>query len=117
MDGSGEFLGGEYNERNHLIALRYAGFSVCTFVNSHYDRTYFAGISRELHSSQHGPGIRIDTGYDLGLMYGYKDNLPNIGGLSPKLRFTMGMAWRRLGVDLGWAPVSVATLNFRIDLQ
>jgi hypothetical protein len=117
MDGGGELFGGPYNEQNHLMGIRYGGLGFGTFINSHDDRTYFTGFAREIHSASYSLRTRIDTGYLVGAMYGYGDNLPNVWGISPQFLLTFGFSWRRLAIDLGWSPLIVATFNFRIDLE
>lgn len=118
LDGSGDIFGsGKNNEHNHLIGVQYMGFNAGTFINSHDNRTYSVGLSREVYSRQYTENLRFDAGYKLGLLYGYKDNLPSIKGVSGYAMPVFGLSWRRIGVDLGVVPVGVVTLNLRIDID
>ncbi len=118
LDGSGEFFGtGSNNDHNHLIGFQYKGFNAGTFINSHRDRTYSAGLSREVYSKQFSPDLRFDAGYRLGLLYGYYDNLPGILNISGYAMPVFGLSWKRIGIDIGIVPVGVLTLNFRIDID
>ena len=117
LDGSGEFFGtGSNNDHNHLLGFQYKGFNAGTFINSHWDRTYSAGLSREVYSRQYSPELRFDAGYRAGFLYGYADNLPNILGISAYVMPVVGLSWKRAGLDLGLTPVGVLTLNFRLDI-
>ena len=118
LDGSGEFFGtGRNNDHNHLIGFQYNGFNAGTFINSHSDRTFSAGLSREVYSKQYSPDLRFDAGYRLGLLYGYYDNLPSILNLSAYAMPVFGLSWKRVGLDIGVVPIGVLTLNFRIDID
>lgn len=118
LDGSGDIFGsGSNNEHNYLLGFQLKGYNFCTFINSHDDRTYSLGLSREVYSKQLSPDLRFDAGYRLGFLYGYKDNLPSIGGVSGYAMPVFGLSWKRLGVDLGVVPVGVLTLSFRIDID
>jgi hypothetical protein len=118
LDGSGEFFGtGSNNDHNHLLGFQYRGLNAGTFINSHWDRTYSAGLSREVYSRQFSPDLRFDAGYRAGFLYGYEDNLPNILGVSAYAMPVVGFSWKRAGLDIGLTPVGVLTLNFRLDID
>ncbi len=118
VDGSGDIFGsGKNNEHNYLIGLQYKGFNTATFINSHDDRAYTIGLSREVFSHQLSPDLRFDAGYKIGLLYGYKDNLPNLNGLSGYVMPVFGFSWKRVGFDIGMVPIGVLTFNFRINLN
>lgn len=118
LDGSGDISGtGRNREHNHLIGIQYKGFNAGTFVNSHNDRTYTAGLSRDVYVHQISENLRFDAGYRVGLLYGYKDNLPSIKGVSAYAMPVFGLSWKRIGIDIGVVPVGILTLNLRIDLD
>ena len=118
LDGTGEFFGnGKNNDHNHLIGFQYRGFNAGTFINSHDQRTYTIGLSRQVFAKHYSPDLRFDAGYRLGLLYGYEKNLKNIMGISGYAMPVFGLTWKRVGVDLGVVPVGVLTLNFRIDID
>jgi hypothetical protein len=60
---------------------------------------------------------RFDIGYKFGLLYGYGDDLINVGGMSIFATATFGISWKRLGFDLGIVPAGVITGNFRLDID
>lgn len=118
MDGSGDIFGsGRNNEHNHLLGIQYKGVNAGTFINSHDDRTYTVGLSREVYTRQISPDVRFDAGYKLGLLYGYKDNLPSIMDVSGYAMPVVGLSWKRVGFDIGLTPVGVLTFNFRVDID
>lgn len=118
LSGSGEYLGdGGSNEQNNLLGIQYYGLAAGTFMNSHDDPSWFFGTAREVHSRQINEDTRLDIGYKLGPLYGYKDHLPNIGGISLFAAGTFGISWEKLGIDIMIIPVGVITGGFRIDLE
>jgi hypothetical protein len=118
VDGTGEYFGdGSNNDQNHLVGLQYYGFSAGTFINSKDDRAYYFGPAREVYSHNFTDDTRFDIGYKFGLLYGYDDELINVGGMSIFAIATFGISWKRLGFDLGILPVGVATGNFRFDID
>jgi hypothetical protein len=118
LDGTGEYFGnGSNNDQNHLIGIQYYGLSAGTFINSHDDRAWYFGPAREVYSRHFTDDIRFDIGYKFGLLYGYGDDLINVGGMSVFAAATFGISWKRLGFDLGIIPAAVITGNFRIDID
>ncbi len=118
LDGTGEYLGnGSNNDQGHLIGLQYYGLSAGTFINSKDDRAWYFGPAREVYSHNFNPDTRFDIGYKFGLLYGYGDDLENIGGMSVFAIATFGISWKRLGFDLGVLPVGILTGNFRFDID
>jgi hypothetical protein len=118
LDGTGEYFGdGRNNDQGHLLGIQYYGITAGTFINSHDDRAYFAGLAREVLSYPYPHDFRFDLGYKFGLLYGYDDDLPNLYDFSVFAAATAGFSWKRLGIDVGLIPVGIITFNFRIDLQ
>ncbi len=118
LDGTGEYFGdGRNNDQNHLIGLQYWGLSAGTFINSKDDRAWYFGPAREVYSHNFYPDTRFDIGYKFGLLYGYGDDLENIGGMSVYAIASFGITWKRLGFDLGVLPVGILTGNFRFDID
>ena len=118
VDGTGEYLGnGSNNDQNHLLGIQYYGLSAGTFINSKDDRAWYFGPAREVYSHNFTDDTRFDIGYKLGLLYGYGDELINVGGMSLFAIATFGVSWKRLGFDLGVVPVGIITGNFRLDLD
>lgn len=118
LDGTGEYWGdGRNNDQNHLIGLQYYGWSAGTFINSKDDRAWYVGPAREVYSYNFNPDTRFDIGYKFGLLYGYGDELINVGGMSVFAIASFGISWKRLGFDLGVLPVGILTGNFRFDID
>ncbi len=118
VDGTGEYLGnGSNNDQNHLLGIQYYGLSAGTFINSKDDRAWYFGPAREVYSRNFTDDTRFDIGYKFGLLYGYGDDLINVGGMSVFAIATFGVSWKRLGFDLGILPVGVVTGNFRLDID
>jgi hypothetical protein len=94
------------NEKTGMIAFLYKDYMVSRFINSYHDETFFVG--KRLHTEKFDLGIFKDLGVQgnlyTGLMYGYSDNLPNIGGLSVGALPTVGLIWKKTSAELGYAP-------------
>ena len=118
LDGTGEFFGdGRNNDEGYLIGAQYYGIAAGTFINSHDDRAWFIGPAREVYSHNFSENSRMDIGYRFGLLYGYGDDLTNIGGMSVYAAGVLGFSWKRIGVDIGVIPVGIITGSFRIDID
>jgi len=118
VDGTGEYFGdGRNNDQNHLLGIQYYGLSAGTFINSKDDRAWYFGPARQVYSHNFTDDTRFDLGYKFGLLYGYGDDLINLGGLSVFAAATFGISWKRLGFDLSIIPAGVITGNFRLDID
>ena len=118
VDGTGEYFGnGSNNDQNHLLGIQYYGLTAGTFINSKNDRAWFLGPARELYSHNFTDDTRFDIGYKFGLLYGYGDDLINVGGMSIFAAAVFGISWKRLGFDLSIIPAGIITGNFRIDID
>jgi hypothetical protein len=118
LDGTGEYFGdGRNNDQGHMLGAQCYGITAGTFINSHDDRAYFAGLAREVFSYPYPRDFRIDLGYKLGLLYSYGDDLPNLYDFSVFAAATASFSWKRIGIDVGLIPVGIMTLNFRVDLH
>lgn len=118
LDGTGEYWGnGSNNDQGHMLGIRYCGLTAGTFINSEDDRAWFLGPAREVYSRDFSDDGRFDIGYSFGLLYGYGDDLINLGGMSVFGAATFGITWHKMGFDLGIIPVGIFTANFRIDID
>ena len=94
------------NERIDLLAISYNNYIMSRFKNSFSDETYFAG--KRFHTKRRCYDRSADWyaqgNLYLGLMHGYDDNLPGIGGISPGLLPTFGLGYRRTSFELGYVP-------------
>jgi hypothetical protein len=50
-------------------------------------------------------------------LYGYGNNLPNLGGFFVYILPTVGFTIKRFGFDIGIVPVGILTGSFRIDIE
>ena len=118
LDGTGEYFGnGSNNDKGHLLGIRYHGLTAGTYINSKDDRSWFLGPAREVYSRDFSDDGRFDIGYSFGLLYGYGDQLTNLGGMSVFAAATFGITWHKMGLDVGLIPVGIFTANFRIDID
>lgn len=118
LDGTGEYFGfGKNNDQQYLVGMQLSGLAGGTFINSHLDRCWIFGPSREVYSRYLSDHTRFDIGHKFGLLYGYGDDLPNIGGVSVFWEAIFSISWKRVGIDLGILPTYNVTANFRIDID
>jgi len=119
FDATGSLFGdGRVNEVNNLLGLQLYGFNAGTFINSHDDRTFFLGISRRVYTKYlWDDEVRMDIGYNAGLLYGYGDELYNIGGISAYVVPNVGFTFKGIGIDFGFVPVGVLSVGFRVDFD
>jgi hypothetical protein len=118
LDGTGEYFGnGSNNDKGHLLGIRYYGLTAGTYINSKDDRSWILGPAREVYSRDFSDDGRFDIGYSFGLLYGYGDELTNLGGMSVFAVATFGITWHKMGFDVGVIPVGIFTANFRIDID
>ncbi|GAF98569.1 unnamed protein product, partial [marine sediment metagenome] len=73
------------NEFNRMLAFSYDDWCIAWFNNSHYDETIFVGYAfrTDKYAIKKSDKWFLRAGLYLGAVYGYHDNLPNIGGISP----------------------------------
>jgi hypothetical protein len=117
LDGTGDIYGdGRNNEHNYLRGFQYAGVTAGWFVNSHDQPTVYAGLARKISQHDLSRKIRFDLGYKIGLLHGYGDELPNIGGVSVFFAPFGGLSYKKVGVDIGLIPLGVVTANFRYNI-
>ena len=119
LRGTGEYWkkDGGSNEQNHLFGIQYYGLTAGTYINSHDDRAWFVGLTREVYSRKISEDARLGIGYKFGPLFGYGDDLPNVGGMSVFGAGTFGITWHGLGIDIMIIPVGVITGGFRIDIE
>jgi hypothetical protein len=119
FDATGSLFGdGRVNEVNNLAGLQLYGFNAGTLISSHYDRAYFLGVSRRVYTKYYWDDeVRMDIGYNAGLLYGYGDELYNIGGFSAYVVPNVGFTFKGIGIDFGFVPVGVLSVGFRVDFD
>lgn len=101
------------NNINRLIGINYEGIFGATFINSHNDRTYTAGIQRIVYSQKFPHYIQIDAGYRVGAIWGYQNNspfaslkhtIPGIQKMNPIPFFQLigNFSWEIVGLQISY---------------
>lgn len=92
------------NWKQNLIGLQYKDFYVSTFKNSFYNRTWAAGMARNLYTKQLSNQWDMTTGYRLGLAYGYKHGEAPFSSASPIIPtvevYVQSVYRKHLGIEL-----------------
>lgn len=112
------------NEKTDMIALLYNDYMVSRFINSYNDETFLVGkrfYTKKLALPEF-KYLSVQGNLYTGLMYGYSDHLPNIGGISLGVLPTLGLIWEKTSVELGYVPtpkggVFTSLLRFSFKLQ
>lgn len=97
--------GFEHNWKHKYVALIYDGFFLGTLINSRYQRSYLAGISRSFYQSQMRPQTRFSLGYSLGAITGYDKKSFDFAEKTPALPFfslNASVHHKKVGVFFGW---------------
>jgi len=94
------------NEKTGMIAILYNDYMISRFINSYHDETFFAG--KRFHTRKFALGnlnsIGVQGNLYSGLLYGYSDNLPNIGGIAVGVLPTLGLLYNETSVEFGYVP-------------
>ena len=105
-----------------MIAILYDDYMISRFVNSYHDQTFFAG--KRFYTRKFALGnlksLDVQGNFYTGLMYGYSDNLPNIGGITVGALPTLGLIYNKLSVEVGYVPTpsgGVFTSMIRFPLK
>jgi hypothetical protein len=110
------------NEKTGMIALLYNDYIASRFINSYNDETFLVG--KRFHTKKYAllefNSLSVQGNLYTGIMYGYKDNLPNIGGVTIGALPTVGLVWGKTSVELGYVPTpsgGVFTSLFRFSFE
>jgi hypothetical protein len=96
----------DYETTHNLVALTYRGIFLGTFENSLDDRTWGAGVQRDMYRTELGI-FSMEIGYRLGLLYGYDSMQVADTGLFPLLQVYSDLHYEHVGVQLAWAGSTV----------
>jgi len=109
----------ERNSTQNLIGLQYHGYFASTLKNSYYKRSYFAGVTRTIYLKKLTQEFNFDITYKAGLITGYGEHYPDIGGISPLVLPTFGLSYKILGADFAVYPSAhpVFSVNFRVNID
>lgn len=99
---------GDLNENdNHAVQVAIDQWFAMTFRNSHHDRTFVAGY--EFRTPKWEPFNEgtwfLRGGFPVGLMYGYKDHLPNVGGVTLAAAPLFEVGYKQFSVKTMVIPV------------
>ncbi len=107
------------NEDNHMVGIQYKGYTAGSFINSYHDRTYFAGVSREVWQKKINDNFYINFHYRAGLLHGYGDHYPDFIGLTPVILPIIGFDYKGKAIDITIIPDDkpIFCINFRINFS
>lgn len=105
----------DYRTRHNLIGVQYQGYFLATFANSYSRQIYAVGVARTIWEKDLGHDWRLDAGYKVGPMYGYREGAPNLAGFSVLPVGCIGLTYHRIGIDLNLVPGNALSVNFRIE--
>lgn len=92
------------NWKQNLVGFQYNDFFIGTFENSFFNRTWTAGMARNLYTKPLSNNWDLATGYRLGIAYGYKDGEAPFSSLSPIIPvvevYTQSIYQKHFGVEL-----------------
>ena len=94
------------NEASEFIGVGYRDYTFASFVNSYYDRSYFAGKrfqTRRFHPWG-GDDWSVQGNLYAGMLYGYHSRVPNLEGFTPALAPTVALTYRSLAAELLYVP-------------
>ncbi len=102
----------EYQSTHDLIGFTYKGIFAGTFENSRNERTWGIGAQRDIYRTT-WRALSMETGYRLGILYGYdKMELFN-SGLFPLFQLYNDIRYKNFGIQLSWGG-SALTAGFLI---
>jgi hypothetical protein len=114
--------GDNTNEVSDFIGLSYDKYSISRFKNSYNDETLFGGVnfrSSKLNTFKDSD-FYLQGNLYTGIVYGYKDHLPNLGGVTPILIPTIGLGYKWMCLEMLYFPTPSGGLfssALRFDLS
>ena len=94
------------NDDTKLLGLSYSDWVVQTFSNSHHKRSFFGG--KRFHTKKLGhprnQNFFIQGNLYTGLLHGYGDRFPNIGGITPVALPTVGFGYKKTAIEVLYVP-------------
>jgi hypothetical protein len=94
------------NNFNRLLAFSYDNWCIGWFNNSHYNETIFGGYAFRTDKYKFSENEKwfVRGNAYLGIVYGYGDDLPNVGGISPFALPTGEIGYGRYSLEIGVIP-------------
>lgn len=102
----------DYVNTHNLLGVAYKGLYVGTFLNSHEERAWAAGVQRDVYRTTMSV-FSVDMGYRIGVMHGYQNLQFGETGLFPLLQIYADFRYKNVGIQTSWAG-SVLTAGFFI---
>jgi hypothetical protein len=108
-----------HNSTQNLVGLQYHGYFAVTFKNSYYKQSYFGGVTRTIYIKRIAQDLDFDITYKAGLIWGYQDRYPNLGGISPVIFPTFGLSYKMFGTDFVIFPARYPAfaVSFRVNIE
>lgn len=104
--------------QNNLLGFNYHSFAAATFINSQGGRSYSVALRRNWWQEQ-SEGWRFNFGYNIGVIYGYKDGrglpMSDWSPVIPLAQVFFDATYHRVGIEVSSIP-SLLTIGFKIDL-
>jgi hypothetical protein len=107
----------KYHTTGNLVAFQRNGIFYGTFANSHAQQTFLVGWARTVFQKQLSKSWAVSGGYKFGPMYGYRyDGVPNFHGFTVMPLLTLGVNYKRFGVDFNTpAGSNSLSMNFHLN--
>lgn len=94
------------NEQNELFAVQIHNWTISTFNNSHYNRSWFLGYDFDTDKiSLYISKLYVRGHFYIGTLYGYGDDLINIDGWSPAAMVTGEIGFNRFSIEGTYLPI------------
>ncbi len=112
---------GEYNSSHDFIGYRFDNdIMISTFNNSYHDRSYMLSKFWNFYlPERYAISDYVTPNIQLGVVHGYEDKLPSIGGVAFGGFFGLDIhnKNRDFGININYIPGTVITMgfNFKVD--
>lgn len=97
----------DYRENHKIVGLQYKGFWVTTFQNSHDRQVVAVCVARTLKEKMLKKNWKLNVGYKIGPMYGYREGAPDLDGFSILPIVTVGLSYKDVGISTNFVPGNV----------
>lgn len=94
------------NDHSGMLGLSYSDWVILRFSNSYHERSFFGG--KRFHTKEIGhprnSNFFIQGNLYAGLLQGYGDRFPNIGGITPAAMPTVGFGYKNVTIEVLYFP-------------
>jgi hypothetical protein len=107
--GRADPFGPDTNWQQNMVGVNYESFFLGTFTNTYYQQSFSVGLRRFLWVEDWDNGVRMDVGYNVGLIFwGYHNGegffTSNYAPIVPIVQVFYDITWHGFGVELGYIP-------------